>query len=131
MMDGGAVDVDWEPSPPYNGVKTLVLVGRTGNGKSASGKTIFGRKAFASRASSSGVTRACELQQAVLHDGQIVNVIGTPGIIIIDFSEYDVLRGSFRAAFRIYCLVKFLFYAVVVEYQVDSCSNGTICGRSL
>ncbi|GAY33362.1 hypothetical protein CUMW_274980 [Citrus unshiu] len=34
-MGGSATDDDWELTSPSNGVRTVVLVGHTGNGKSA------------------------------------------------------------------------------------------------
>ncbi|XP_027093058.1 immune-associated nucleotide-binding protein 9-like [Coffea arabica] len=63
-----------------NKVRTVVLVGRTGNGKSTTGNSMLGRKAFKSMSSFDGVTRTTELQTAVLEDGQVLNVIDTPGL---------------------------------------------------
>ncbi|KAI3915875.1 hypothetical protein MKW92_007219 [Papaver armeniacum] len=67
--------------------KTLVLFGRVGNGKSALGNSILGRKEFVSRISASGVTTECQMETTRLDDGQVVNVIDTPGL-------FDLSRGS-------------------------------------
>lgn len=80
-MGGSSVDEDWVISSPFTGPRTLVLVGCTGNGKSATGNTILQRKAFVSEARSSGVTHTCELHSTVLKDGQILHVIDTPGTV--------------------------------------------------
>ncbi|TXG52049.1 hypothetical protein EZV62_021218 [Acer yangbiense] len=79
-MGASSIDVEREVTP-FSGVeRTVVLVGRTGNGKSATGNSILGTKAFKSRRSSAGVTSTCKLERTVTSDGQIINVIDTPGL---------------------------------------------------
>ncbi|KAG6388883.1 hypothetical protein SASPL_150319 [Salvia splendens] len=134
--------------------RTVVLLGKMGNGKSATANTLLGREAFESLHSLGSVTAACKLDTSVFDDGRILNVIDTPGLFDsyvesnamakeiaqwINLAKDGIhavlfvlsLRNRFSeeeaSAFEVLCHI---FGAKIADYMIVVFSHGDALGKN-
>ncbi|XP_059160664.1 uncharacterized protein LOC131944161 [Physella acuta] len=97
----------------------LVLIGKTGNGKSSTGNSIIGSKVFKSTGSMTSVTKDAQFEVCQFED-RIIDVVDAPGTNETDTKEMKAIELVVNAIVKALVLNPEGFHAflLVVKYGV-------------